>query len=116
MNDYEDERWVPDEALASLQLEAQVNENETSVERAKRLLVENVDIAAASTIWLARNSTNERIRLESAKYVLERVLGRAGEAPASGTLDDLFVALDRMNSQAAAMQQSGPRADDDTDF
>jgi len=59
------------------------------------------------------NSTNERIRFESARYIMERVLGRAGEAPATGTLDDLFAALDRMNQNAAAMQQSGGHVDDE---
>ena len=105
-SDFEDERWVPDDALASLQLEASYDPEETHVERAKRLLTENVDIAAASVIWLARNSTNERIRLESARSVMDRVLGRAGDSPATGTLDDLFGALDRMNEMEAAMQQS----------
>jgi hypothetical protein len=111
-NDYEDEKWIPDEALRALTLEARVRDDESTIERAKRLLTENVDVAAASTIWLARSSTNERIRLEASRYVMERVLGRAGDAPATGSLDDLFAKLDRMNEMAAAQAQSGPHAAD----
>jgi hypothetical protein len=111
-SDYEDEKWVPDEALEAMTLEAALRENESSIERAKRLLQENVDVAAASTIWLARSSTNERIRLEAGKYIMERVLGRAGDAPATGSLDDLFDKLDKMNEMAAAQAQSGPHAAD----
>jgi hypothetical protein len=113
MTQYDDEQWVPDEALAALNMEGELEPEETSIERAKRLLTENVDTAAASVIWLARNSNQERIRLESSKYIMERVLGRAGEAPATGTLDDLFAALDRMNTMAVADQQSGPHHTDD---
>jgi hypothetical protein len=108
MSDFDDERWVPDEALASLSLEQEYDPEETHVERAKRLLTENVDVAAASMIWMARNSQTERIRLEAGREILARVLGRAGDAPATGTLDDLFNALDKMNEHEAAFQQSAP--------
>jgi hypothetical protein len=125
-DEYEDEKWVPDEALASLAMETDVNPEETHEARAKRLLVENVDVAATSLIWIAKNDPNSRMRADASKYIMERVLGRAGDAPATGTLDDLFSALDRMNENAAAMAQSTPHSappgttpnsllDDDTD-
>jgi hypothetical protein len=105
-DEYDDEKWVPDEALSSLSMEASVNPDETSPERAKRLLTENADVAAAALIHIARHSPNERSRADASKYILERVLGRAGDAPATGTLDDLFHKLDRMNEYAAAESQS----------
>jgi hypothetical protein len=107
-DDFDDEQWVPDSALSFLTEEALLHPEEDTVARAKRLFIENVDTAAASLIWIAKNSTSERNRGEASKYILERVLGRAGDAPATGTLDDLFAALDRMNDQAAAQAQSGP--------
>lgn len=110
-SDYDDESWVPDEALANLAMESQLNPDETHAERAKRLLTENVDVAAASMIHISRTSQNERHRMEASKYIMERVLGRAGDAPATGTLDDLFNKLDRMNSMATSMEQSGPHSD-----
>jgi hypothetical protein len=110
-NEYADESWVPDRELAFLTQERSLRPEETSVERAKRLFVENVDTAAATLIWIAKNSESERNRAEASKYLMERVLGRAGDAPATGTLDDLFAALDRMNEKAAAQAQAGPHTE-----
>jgi hypothetical protein len=106
-NEYEDESWVPDEAIANLALEADMRPEETHEARAKRLLTENVDVAAISVIHIAKQDPNARLRLEASKYIMERVLGRAGESPATGTLDDLFDKLDRMKAAEAAMSQSG---------
>jgi hypothetical protein len=105
-DEYADEGWIPEESLKFLTLEAELHPEETPVERAKRLMTENVDTAAATMIWICRNSTSERNRGEAAKYLMERVLGRAGDAPATGTLDDLFAKLDNMNAKAAAMSQA----------
>lgn len=108
-DDYEDEKWVPDEALASLTMESHLHPEESSTERANRLIVENVDVAAAAVIHIARNDPNPRLRLDAGKYIMERVLGKAGDTPVEGALDVLFQQLDRMNEHEAAMQQSGPR-------
>jgi hypothetical protein len=110
-DEFSEESWVPDESLAFLVTEAELHPEETPVERAKRLMTENVDSAAATMIWIARNSPSERNRAEASKYIMERVLGKAGDAPATGTLDDLFARLDRMNEMAAATQQSGAHSD-----
>jgi hypothetical protein len=109
-DEFADESWVPEESLAFLTMEQQLHPEETPVERAKRLMTENVDTAAATMIWIAKNSDSERNRAEASKYIMERVLGRAGDAPATGTLDDLFARLDRMNEMAAAHDQSGPHS------
>jgi hypothetical protein len=105
--EFQDEKWVPDESLKALAMEADLHPEETEIERAKRLLIENVDIAVAGQVWLARNSSSERIRSDAQRYIIERVRGKAGETPAMGSLDDLFERLDRMNEHAAAMAQSG---------
>src|SRR5215213_7049992 len=101
-NEFADDGWVPEESLRFLVEEKLLNPDETPVERAKRLMTENVDTAAATMIWIAKNSESERNRAEASKYIMERVLGRAGDAPATGTLDDLFARLDKMNEMAAA--------------
>jgi hypothetical protein len=108
--EFADESWVPEESLSFLTQETLLHPDETPVERAKRLMTENVDTAAATMIWIARNSDSERNRAEASKYIMERVLGRAGDAPATGTLDDLFARLDKMNELAAAHSQAGPHS------
>jgi hypothetical protein len=107
-DDFDEEKWVPDEALSFLTEETLLHPEEDSIARAKRLFKENVDTAAASLIWIARNSASERNRGEASKYIMERVLGRAGEAPAVGALDELFDALERLANNEPAMDQSGP--------
>lgn len=109
-NEFADESWVPEEKLAFLSTEADLHPEETSEERAKRLLTENVDVAAAAVIHIARNDQNPRLRLDAGKYIMERVLGKAGETPATGTLDELFRQLDRLKETEAAMAQSGPHS------
>jgi hypothetical protein len=103
---YDEEKWVPDDALSSLAMEEEVHGEESHETRAKRLLTENVDVAATSIIWIAKNDSNSRMRFEAGKYIMERVLGRAGDSPATGTLDDLFDKLDQLNAQAAAQEQA----------
>jgi hypothetical protein len=106
-DEFADEQWVPEESLAFLTQEAQLHPEETSVERAKRLMTENVDVAAATMIWICRNSDSERNRGEAAKYLMERVLGRAGDAPATGALDDMFQKLDRYLAMESTAGQAG---------
>ncbi len=73
--------WIPDEALESMVMERSVHRNETNKKTATRLVEENAPLVAQSMIHLAIYSQSERIRLDAGKYLLDRTLGRIGEAP-----------------------------------
>lgn len=84
-NDYDPELmaknlkpWDPEAALESLTDEASLMD-EGQQDHARRLFRENLPLAAMSVIHMARFSPNERTRLDAAKYVVERVLGKVGE-------------------------------------
>lgn len=81
----DDSYWDSDEALESVKMERTINPHETNAQLAKRLFDEAAPGAAMTLVHLARHATNENTRLNAAKYVTERVLGRvdgdeAGEA------------------------------------
>jgi hypothetical protein len=71
--------WVPDDALAALNMERQLNPSETEEQLARRLLREALPRSAASIIHMATHSYNERVRLDASKYVVERTMGRIGD-------------------------------------
>jgi hypothetical protein len=79
--------WDPDEAIESLQMESSVSTDESPDKTATRLLNENVPYAVLAIIHLAQHSTNERIRLEAARYVTDRVLGRVQDTRPGGQKD-----------------------------
>jgi hypothetical protein len=70
--------WDPDEALASLKMERQVTSESEEV-IARRIFRENLVQATQAICHLATYGLNEKIRLDAAKYVVERGLGRLGE-------------------------------------
>ena len=71
--------WLADDALEALNIERSVRPDETHEQLSRRLLKENVPMATMSVINLALHGTNERLRLDAAKYVMDRVLGKPGE-------------------------------------
>ena len=73
------QEWDVEDALRSLEIEKQVHPDESSKDIAKRIFDENTVPAALALVHLAQHSPNEKIRLDSAKYVLERVLGRISD-------------------------------------
>jgi hypothetical protein len=71
---------VTDEDLAKmLGLEREVHPDETPEARARRMLKEGADAATASIVQIAVRGSTERLRLDAAKYILDRVLGKPGE-------------------------------------
>jgi len=71
--------WIPDEAIAALKSERAMLEPKSDIEFTRELFRQNAPAAAASIVHLALHSTNERVRSDNARYVVERVLGRPGE-------------------------------------
>lgn len=76
----EKEQWVPDAAIQSMIMEKQIHTGETNSKTAQRLIDENSPVVAMSIIHLAIHSRSERTRLDAGRYVIDRVLGRVGEA------------------------------------
>ncbi len=77
--------WDPDEAIDTLKLERSMDESEAAT--AQRIFVENLPAAAQSIAHTAIYSTNERLRLDAAKYVVERVMGRVKDVDPMGNVD-----------------------------
>jgi hypothetical protein len=75
--------WDPEEAMQALQMEQAVNAHEDEVELTTRIFKENLPIAAQSVVHMAVHSTSERIRLDAARYVVERNLGKVTEIGAA---------------------------------
>lgn len=71
--------WVPSDAIASLAAERQVHPEETEEDTARRLLKENVDRAVLGIVHISQHGSNEKMRFDASKYIVERVLGKAGE-------------------------------------
>lgn len=84
------EKWDPDAALESLKLEqATYAEAESPEDTCRRLLKENAPRAILSLVHIANHSANDRVRLDAAKYITDRVLGRIIDSTPAGTQDPL---------------------------
>ena len=89
--------WDPDEALASLAAETQLFLEEDTTDAARRIFREHTAVAAMSLVHLALHSSNERVRMDAAKTVLDRSLGPitatipAGKDPFEELLDACVV-------------------------
>lgn len=76
--------WNVEDALRSLEIEKSVHSDEDSKDIADRIYDENVVASALAISHLAIHSPNEKIRMDAAKYVTERVMGRIGDEKATG--------------------------------
>jgi hypothetical protein len=72
--------WSVEEALASLETDRTVHGDEAETQRAERLFLEALTVSVQSVCHIAMYSPNERLRLDAAKYVIERNLGRIVDA------------------------------------
>lgn len=74
-------------------LEKAVHPDETPEQTANRIFKENLPNAARSIATLAMKGATERVRLDASKYIVERIMGKLGDAgtdPEDGPLTDLF--------------------------
>ena len=76
--------WDIEDALRSMEIEKQIHRDQSSGDIAARIFDENTVPAALALVHLAQHSPNEKIRMDAAKYVLERVMGRLGDEAKSG--------------------------------
>jgi hypothetical protein len=67
-------------------------ESARAVELAKMHLIEQAPYAAAQIAQLAQHASNERVRLDASKYIVERVLGPSGQ-PTQGVKSPLQMVM-----------------------
>jgi len=92
--------WDSDEALSNLTMERAVHPTESEEDLARRVFLESLPIAALTIAHAAQHSGNERIRLDAAKYIVERNLGKIGDDPdAGGALERLMKELANNDSK-----------------
>jgi hypothetical protein len=83
---------------SALSLEKDLHPNEDSLQRAKRLLKDAVDGAAATLIEVALHGSTEKLRMEAAKTILDRVIGPVGQVQVvddDGPLERMFRELEQ---------------------
>lgn len=79
--------WDSDEAINALKMERTVNPSETEEELARRIIRENLPAAASAIAHLAIHSPSEKTRLEAARYIVDRNLGKIGDERTFGDKD-----------------------------
>jgi hypothetical protein len=73
--------------MAEKELEDIFADDETNIERCKRLLDENAPFAVLEVLDLMKNSTSDTVRLRAASTVLDRTLGPVGKDDQESALD-----------------------------
>ena len=94
---------VQDDLLNALITERTMNPEEGEEILARRLLREQVAGAVLNVNHIARHGTNERIRYEANKYIIERVLGKVGDdafGASSSPVDDFISDVTRYVANA----------------
>lgn len=71
--------WIPDEAVANLTVRRALMEDEDPIKLANSVLKETVPLATMSMAHLAIHCPVDSVRYQAAKYVMDRVLGAAGQ-------------------------------------
>jgi hypothetical protein len=84
--------WDPENKLTALADEINLSDgNET--EAAKRIFKESAVLAAQAICHIAVYDDNSRVRLDAAKYVVERNLGKLGDPTGGNESEDIFDVL-----------------------
>lgn len=73
--------WVPDEAVEKLTVRRALVQDEDPVKMATEIIKENLPIAAMAMAHLAINSQTEMVRLNAAKYLMDRAFDPKGKLP-----------------------------------
>lgn len=92
-------RWDPNQRLQDLKQEqAVLHDGENEKVAAQRIFRENLLMAVSSICHLASYSTNDRIRFDASKYVVERSLGQLRDVP--GAFEDSDDPLERLLAES----------------
>jgi hypothetical protein len=74
----EDAAWVTEEEIKALAEEREILGGDETAQ-AERILKENLPQITQSLVKLARSAQSESVRLNAAKYIVDRNLGRIAE-------------------------------------
>lgn len=85
--------WDPHRMLASLTDERDVRGEVDEVSTADRIFRENLPMAAQAIVHTAIHSTNDKLRLDAARYVVERSLGGIAHVIPKTSSNDPFTEL-----------------------
>lgn len=100
------EEWDPEKALAALDT-AQIVHGMDEAKVAEELLVQALPLATMQLIFLAQHSSNERIRGEYSKYIVERNLGTVKDAnPLMGKKDPLYDLVNSITAEDRAVDEA----------
>ena len=86
-----DSPWVTEEDIKALELERDVLGDDFE-QQALRILKENLPVVVNSIVKLSRTASSETVRLNAAKYVIDRNLGKITD-PETGEEDALLEVL-----------------------
>ena len=112
--------WIPEDALAEIAAERTKPEHdgETHQQYARRMMEESLPQVVKGLVFTAVHSTNDRIRLDAQKYLVDRVLGKPGEDASKKGLSSLETLFRNMEESAEALvkeaalrRASGPNDD-----
>ena len=112
--------WIPEDALAEIAAERTKPEHdgETHQQYARRMMEESLPQVVKGLVFTAVHSTNDRIRLDAQKYLVDRVLGKPGEDASKKGLSSLETLFKNMEESAEALvkeaalrRASGPNDD-----
>lgn len=91
--DFDSHKWDPDAALASLTDEVDALDSGDETKTTERILRQALPAATAAVVNAALYSTNERIRLEAAKLIMDRCLGTVAQSNPLGAVKDPLAQL-----------------------
>ncbi len=89
--------WVTEEDVKALELERDILGDDEE-QQALRILKENLPVVVNSIVKLSRTATSETVRLNAAKYVIDRNLGKITEPDVAGD-DELMKLLEDVTTQ-----------------
>jgi hypothetical protein len=96
--------WDPDQALADLVDESALDDGDHHA-AAERIFREHATVAAKAICHMAVHCSNDRLRLDAAKYVVDRNLGRIGDTdPLRAAGNDPFMQFLKAVTQEATAE------------
>jgi hypothetical protein len=84
-----EDEFVADDALAALVTERTVYPERSNSQVAKAIFDRNSPLAAQAIVHMALHAKSDRSRLDAAKYIMDRALGKIGDEKANGSEDPL---------------------------
>lgn len=101
--------WVPDEMLDYINKSTEdlaVSTGKSEKELARLMLQFKLPEVTQGIVQLALRGSNERVRLDASKYLMERVLGKVGDDAFDGSRSPLEEMFDDVSTYLAGRDES----------